>query len=149
MIAGKFTTEIGTLRYNITCGTHVYIGAESRENPVVLRNVKYHVSFHFYLQPDGSWKINEKWIDRVDRWSEKGQKYPSDSATKKITEVIETTWKEFIQNSDNQRLFVQAEQDRLIDKIEVAKEELKKLREEVNKKEQEIQELQYKLSKTG
>lgn len=136
---GTLETKIGTLRYAVTDGTHVFIGTssggyrEEGDRTVWLRGVEYYFSLHLFLQEDGSWDLQKGdriYLNRVDF------KDASQPAKRDVTAIVKAAWAEFIEGKDE--IVTEAARNAARDRIERFREELAELQAKVEAKETEL-----------
>ena len=136
---GTLVTKIGTLRYAVTDGSHVFIGTssggyqEQGDRTVSLRGVDYYLTLHLFLQQDGSWDLkfgDRIYLNRVD-WKE-----PSQAAKRDVTAIIKAAWNEFITGKDE--IVAEAAKAAARDRIEEFRQELADLQANVEAKKTEL-----------
>ena len=144
----KFTvqTEIGNLILNVTDGYHIYV---TMEDKAVVRGVPYHGNFHIYQWSDRTWHIgmegensydsrNHVYIRRSDRYT---NDYPSDSALKKILEIVVPAVNEWAMRSENTPIFAAAQIETENDKIESINKDMQELKNTIDALEIEKQKI--------
>jgi hypothetical protein len=90
---GLIETKIGTVRYNMTNGDHVYLCSVDGAR-VTIRGIPYHVAYHLNLI-EGEWNGQDHhalYLDRKDDW----RKQTSTPARKTAAEILAAAWAAFI-----------------------------------------------------
>jgi len=136
---GTLETKIGTLRYAVTDGSHVFIGTssgghhEQGDRIVRLRGVEYYFSLHLFLQEDGSWDLQKG--DRI-YLSRVNFTEPSEPAKRDVTAIARAAWNEYIKGKDE--IITEAAKGAARERIEKFREELAELKSKVEAKETEL-----------